>query len=121
VENDLDSVDQEYLAHALGVAKVGGTKHLALVTAALNKLMLQNAFKRQIVESDLTLLLQFSKSCLRCCNISEWAKAPKCFANKFFFGIIQQVDEERVNVGYQSRVPIKNQYAIWAASRVDGI
>src|ERR1039458_1559364 len=41
MENNLDPVGQEYLAHALRIAEVGDTKYLALVAVALGKLMLQ--------------------------------------------------------------------------------
>src|ERR1019366_4432349 len=62
--------------------------------------------------SDIFLVLQFLKSCLRCFNMSEWANVPKRSANKVFSGIIQQIYQERVYVSYQSRVPIENQDSI---------
>jgi hypothetical protein len=46
-------------------------------------------FKRQVVVSDISLLLQLSKSGFRCLNVSERSNVPKCFANEFFSGIIQ--------------------------------
>src|SRR6202790_814821 len=45
--------------------------------------------KWQILISDIFLVLQFSKSCLRFLNLLEWADVPKCFAKKVFSGIVQ--------------------------------
>src|SRR6266849_2695045 len=41
MEDDLDSIGQEYFAHALRVAEVGNTKRVAIAGIALAKLMLQ--------------------------------------------------------------------------------
>src|SRR5713101_5899812 len=41
MEDDLDSIGQEYFAHAFRVAEVGDAKYLSLRILALGKLMLQ--------------------------------------------------------------------------------
>jgi len=41
MEDDLDSIGQEYFAHALRVAEVGNAKHVVLADIASGKLMLQ--------------------------------------------------------------------------------
>src|ERR1035441_7113385 len=46
-------------------------------------------FQWQVPVSDIFLILQLLKSCLRCFNMSEWANVPKRSANKVFSGIIR--------------------------------